>query len=85
MHSRRRGLPCVYFTANKDKEDHFVNGMLAIVDLEVVTVTGQRHGVRGITEDVEGHGRVSYYPVRVGYDCTVPMVLPPLQQAPTVG
>ena len=85
MHSRRRGLPCMYFTAEKDKEHHFVNGMPAIVDLEVVTVTGQRHGVHGVTADVEGHGRVSHYLVRVGYDCTVPMVLPPFQPAPTVG
>ena len=72
----------MYFTANRDKEHDFVNGMPAIVDandpesgLEVVTVTGQRHGVHRITEDVDGHGQVSYYPVRVGYVCTVPMVL----------
>ena len=42
--------------------------------LEVMTKTRKRLAVHLITEDVEGHGRVTYFPVRLGYACTVQKV-----------
>jgi ATP-dependent exoDNAse (exonuclease V) alpha subunit len=62
-----------------DKDGDFVNGMEATIEhfdeesgnLEVVTKTNQRHSVHLITSEVEGHGKVVAYPVRLGYACTV--------------
>ena len=59
-----------------------MNGMQAtVVDydpasecLEVITKTKNRLAVGLYTEDVEGHGRVTYFPVRLGYACTVQKV-----------
>ncbi len=72
----------VYLTKNLNKKDDFVNGMQAtVVDydeasqcLEVITKTKKRLAVHLYTEDVEGHGRVTYFPVRLGYACTVQKV-----------
>jgi hypothetical protein len=69
----------VYLTRNMDKDGDFVNGMEATVEhfdeesgnLEVVTKTNQRHSVHLVTSEVEGHGKVVAYPVRLGYACTV--------------
>jgi ATP-dependent exoDNAse (exonuclease V) alpha subunit len=69
----------IYLTKNMSKKDDFVNGMSATVEefdddskcLEVVTRTGKRLAVHPYTEDVEGYGRVTYFPVRLGYACTV--------------
>jgi ATP-dependent exoDNAse (exonuclease V) alpha subunit len=72
----------VYLTKNLNKKDDFVNGMSAEVThydpdsklLEVKTRTGKDLSVHLITDDVEGHSRVTYFPVRVGYACTVQKV-----------
>ena len=42
--------------------------------LEVVTKTKERLAIHLYTEDVDGHGRVTYFPVRLGYACTVQKV-----------
>ena len=60
----------------------FVNGMSGEVEdydasskcLQVMTRTGKRLAVHLCTEDVEGHGRVTSFPVRLGYACTIPKV-----------
>ena len=70
----------LYLTKNMNKKDHFVNGMqVNVVDydershcLKVMTKTRKR--LHLITEDVEGHGRVTYFPVRLGSACTVQKV-----------
>lgn len=72
----------VFLTKNMSKRDDFVNGMAATVEaydstskcLDVLTKTGKRLAVHLVTEEVEGHGRVTYFPVRVGYACTVPKI-----------
>eukprot|EP00913_Durusdinium_trenchii_P012784 g12002.t1 len=69
----------LFLTRNLDKENGFVNGMPAIVEgydarskcLHVVTKLGTSLAVHLYTEEVEGHGRVTYFPVRVGYAGTV--------------
>ena len=72
----------LYLTRNMNKQEDFVNGMQAtVVDydeatqcLEVITKTKKRLPVHLITDDVDGHGRVTYFPVRLGYACTVQKV-----------
>ena len=72
----------LYLTKNMNKKEDFVNGMQAtVVDfdertkcLEVITKTRKRLAVHLVTEDVEGHGRVTHFPVRLGYACTVQKV-----------
>jgi ATP-dependent exoDNAse (exonuclease V) alpha subunit len=72
----------IFLTKNLSKRDDFVNGMAADVEdydddskcLLVLTRTGKRLAVYPYTENVEGHGNVTYFPVRVGYACTVQKV-----------
>ena len=72
----------LYLTKNLCKEEDFVNGMQAIVQsyddqhkcLEVTTRTGKRLAVHLVTEEVEGYGKVTCFPVRLGYACTVQKV-----------
>ena len=72
----------VFLTKNMNKEDDFVNGMSAIVEaydastkcLQVRTATKQRLAVHMHTEDVEGCGRVTSFPVRAGYASTIQKV-----------
>ena len=67
---------------NLNKKDDFVNGMqVKAVDfnessqcLEVITKTKKRLAIHLYTEDVEGHGRVTYFPVRLGYASTIQKV-----------
>ena len=69
----------LYLTANKDKDNDFVNGMAAVIEafdekskcLTVKTVTGKRLALHPCTEDVESAGRVTSYPARVGYAGTI--------------
>ena len=42
--------------------------------LEVVPQTKKRLGIHLITDDVEGHGHVTYFPVRLRCACTVQQV-----------
>ena len=72
----------VFLTKNLDKEHDFVNGMAATVEaydagnkcLEVLTRTGQRLAVHMISNELEDGRRVTYFPVRLGYACTIPKV-----------
>lgn len=72
----------VFLTKNLDKEHDFVNGMSGTVEafdprskcLEVLTRTGQRLAVHMVTSELEDGRKVSCFPVRVGYACTVPKV-----------
>ncbi len=72
----------IFLTRNLDKAQDFVNGMSAVVDdydavskcLEVTTRTGKKLAIHLYTEEVEDHGTVTSFPVRVGYACTVPKV-----------
>jgi ATP-dependent exoDNAse (exonuclease V) alpha subunit len=72
----------VYLTKNMSKKDDFVNGMAGTVEaydeqskcLDVVTRTGKRLAVHLYTEQIPGQGEVSYFPVRLGYACTVQKV-----------
>ena len=78
----------LYLTANKDKENDFVNGMEVTVEtysqgcLTVWTTTGIRLPVYRITENfnVQKPGeedsvvRVSYFPIRLGYASTIDKV-----------
>jgi hypothetical protein len=77
----------IHLTRNMDKENGFVNGMTCRVKhydeeakaLEVVTEGRKRLIVHLITEDVvddEGKklGRVTYFPIRLGYASTVQKV-----------
>ena len=69
----------VFLTRNLDKDHDFVNGMAAIVDafeavancLMLTTSTGRRLAVHLYTEEVEDHGKVTFFPVRNGYACTI--------------
>lgn len=73
----------VFLTKNMCKKDDFVNGMSGTIEeynaekkcLEVLTRTGKRLAVHPYTDDsVEGHGNITYFPVRIGYACTVQKV-----------
>ena len=78
----------IYLTANKDKENDFVNGMEATVEdytegcLTVHTRTGRRLPVYRTTENYELHrdGKedsvvsVSFLPIRQGYASTIDKV-----------
>ena len=72
----------VFLTKNMDKEHDFVNGMSATVEsydvrskcLEVLTRTGQRLAVHMVCMEVEDGQKVSCFPVRVGYACTIPKI-----------
>ena len=78
----------IFLTANKDKENDFVNGMEATVDaytegcLTVRTKTGKRLAVHRTTENYELHRqseegsvvRVSFFPIRLGYASTIDKV-----------
>ena len=65
----------IFLTRNIDKGNDFVNGMPAVVEnydstsmcLHVTTVTGKPLAVHLCTEDIEQHGRVTSFPVRLGY------------------
>ena len=70
----------VFLTKNMDKREDFVNGMGAVVEhydktakcLEVTTDTGKRLSIHLYTEYVEGgRGKVTSFPVRVGYATTI--------------
>ena len=62
-----------------NRKEDFVNGMAAVIDayddrskcLEVDTRAGKRRAVHLYTEEVEKHGRVTYFPARLGYAGTV--------------
>eukprot|EP00435_Cladocopium_sp_Y103_P016199 s3343_g4.t1 len=86
---RLRGAPTeiyedmrVFLTKNLDKEHDFVNGMAAVVKaydppskcLEVVTRTGQRLAVHMVCSELDDGRRVSSFPLRLGYACTIPKV-----------
>ena len=72
----------VVLTNNIDTKNGFCNGMFAVVEdfdentqcLTVNTRTGKTLGIHPVTEEVEGHSKVTYFPVRVGYACTISMV-----------
>lgn len=72
----------IFLTRNLDKREDFVNGMVAEIEdydseskcLEVKTRTGKRLAIHLYTEEVEDHGNVTCFPVRVGYACTVPKI-----------
>ncbi|CAK9101303.1 ATP-dependent DNA helicase PIF1 [Durusdinium trenchii] len=69
----------VLLTRNQDKQNHYVNGMLADVEafhpesqcLQVLTQSGKRLAVYPFTDTNVPKGRVVYYPVRVGYAGTI--------------
>lgn len=71
----------VVLTRNINKEQHYVNGMVAEVEqfdaarrcLRVMTESGRRLAVYPFTDtDVpKGHKPVTYYPIRVGYAGTI--------------
>lgn len=71
----------IFLTRDLDKQNDFVNGMRAVVEdytfgcLIVKTQTGKRLAVYEYTEDVEHHGQVKFFPIRVGYACTAYKVL----------
>ena len=72
----------IFLTRNIDKGNDFVNGMSAVVEnydstsmcLHVTTVTGKPLAVHLCTEDIEQHSRVTPFPVRLGYACTIPKI-----------
>ena len=72
----------VFLTKNMDKQADFVNGMAATIEaydphskcLEVLTRTGKRLAVHMVTTELEDGRRVSSFPVRLGYACTIPKV-----------
>ncbi|CAJ1362209.1 unnamed protein product, partial [Effrenium voratum] len=69
----------VVLTRNRDKPNHFVNGMSATVEafderagcLRALTETGKRLAVYRYTDTDVPVGRSVYYPVRVGYAGTI--------------
>ena len=69
----------VVLTSNRDKENHYVNGMVATVEtycpatgcLRVRTQTQRRLAVYRYTDMEVPCGRVVYYPIRVGYAGTI--------------
>ena len=72
----------IFLTRNIDKANDFVNGMSAVIEnfdpgsmcLHATTATGRPLAVHLCTEDIENHGRVTSFPVRLGYACTIPKV-----------
>ena len=72
----------VILAKNIDTKNGFFNGMFAVVEdfdentqcLTVKTRTGKTLGIHPVTEEVEGHSKVTYFPVGVGYACTIPKV-----------
>ena len=72
----------VYLTQNINKENDFVNGMAGtILDydarsrcLEVRTRTKQRLAVHMVTKELDDGRKVTCFPVRLGYACTVPKI-----------
>ena len=72
----------VFLTVNVDKEHDFVNGMAATVEhydekskcLEVLTRTKQRLAAHMVCRELDDGRRVSCFPVRLGYACTIPKV-----------
>ena len=72
----------VYLTQNINKENDFVNGMAGTVldydarsrCLEVFTRTKQRLAVHMVTKELDDGRKVTCFPVRLGYACTVPKV-----------
>ena len=69
----------VQLTRNQDKENHYVNGMLADIEayhpehgcVQVKTVSGKRLAVYPYTDTNVPCGKVVYYPLRVGYAGTI--------------
>ena len=69
----------IFLTKNLNKRNDFVNGMAATIEaydskhkcLQVTTATGKRLAVFPYTEDVPQCGRVTCFPVRLGYAGTV--------------
>ena len=69
----------LFLTKNLNKKEDFVNGMTAFVEdydaqaqcLTVMTKTEKRLAVYLVEERVEKAGTVTYFPVRLGYACTV--------------
>jgi hypothetical protein len=72
----------IFLTKNMDKEHDFVNGMAATVVaydarskcLEVLTRTEQRLTGHMVSHELEDGRRVTCFPVRLGYACTIPKV-----------
>ena len=72
----------IFLTRNLDKENGFVNGMPARIEgydasskcLHVVTKLGKTLAVYPYTEEVQGHGRITSFPVRFGYSSTIPKI-----------
>ena len=72
----------VFLTKNMDKMSDFVNGMSATIQaydtrskcLEVMTRTGHRLAVHMVSTELDDGRRVSCFPVRLGYACTIPKV-----------
>ncbi|CAE7349184.1 pif1, partial [Symbiodinium sp. CCMP2592] len=73
-----RGLRVV-LTRNQDKENHYVNGMVATVEgyfpttgcLRVRTQTGKRLAIYRYTDTDVPRGRAVYFPIRTGYAGTI--------------
>ncbi|CAE7357076.1 pif1, partial [Symbiodinium sp. CCMP2592] len=73
-----RGLRVV-LTRNRDKENHYVNGMVATVEgyfpttgcLRVRTQTGRRLAIYRYTDTDVPCGRAVYFPIRTGYAGTI--------------
>jgi ATP-dependent exoDNAse (exonuclease V) alpha subunit len=69
----------IVLTKNLNKASHFVNGMVAVVEgfsedsgcVRVRTQTGRRLAIYKYTDDDVPKGRVTYYPLRVGYAGTI--------------
>ena len=72
----------IFLTRNLDKENGFVNGMSATIEgydarsncLQVVTKLGKTLAIYPYTEEVPGHGRITSFPVRLGYSSTIPKI-----------
>ena len=69
----------IVLTRNQDKENHYVNGMVATVEaysaatgcLRVRTQTGKRLAIYRYTDTDVPCGRVVYFPIRAGYAGTI--------------
>ena len=69
----------VQLTRNQDKENHYVNGMLAEVEayhaeskaLQVKTISGKRLAIYPYTDVNVPLGRCVYFPIRLGYAGTI--------------
>ncbi|CAK8991184.1 ATP-dependent DNA helicase PIF1 (DNA repair and recombination helicase PIF1) [Durusdinium trenchii] len=72
----------LFLTKNLDKENGFVNGMSAIVHdydpasqcLSVITKMGKMLAVHLYTEEIQDHGNVTSFPIRLGYATTIPKI-----------